>query len=143
MNYQEELRKLKKEQSRLDSINNEIGMIFKKILYSLVMVVGTLGIGIAMASWQIGLRESDVGFILLAIIQDCCMFIGWIFATIMWFVDLEGNIENINEFFFKLTEASELRKGEKERKAKIEFFERLQNDTDFRKAWEDQMTGEK
>lgn len=142
MDYREELKRLKKEQDRLDSINEEVDLIFKKIWYSIIVVFGGVAIAFLLAAWQF-LVKTDQILIAVAVLQDVAMIIALVIANVFWFLDLEDNVDALDDFLSNLRDAAELRKGEKERKAKIEFFERLENDPDFRKAWEEQMSGMK
>ena len=75
--------------------------------------------------------------------QDLVAAFALIGIVVWWFCELEDHVDAVDVFFSDMKEASKLKKTEKERKAKIDFFERLQKDPDFRKAWEDQMAGQK
>lgn len=141
MNYYEELGKLKKDQDRLDWIRKETRMVFNKIWYSLVFLVG-LGLVFWLSIlWIFGITEGNRGAISIAVLQSVFEITVDIVIVIHWFLNLEKRVESIDEFFDSLVEGSKLRKSEKDRKDKIDFFERLLKDPEFRQAWEEQMRG--
>ncbi len=137
MNYWEELRRLEREQEKLNDIRERRSRLFKKVL--LVGIGFAIPVSICIAFALLIPWDHETSVVLRWLAGGIIALVMSLLTTVPVCLDADDILDWIDSFLEDSSEETILKKSEADRKAKIDFFERLINDPDFRAAWEAQM----